>query len=493
MIARFLNRRRRGAAAIMAIAAMIPTTAMFSANVNTAQMTAERRQTQDAADALAIMHGTWTARSLNVISANNVTTAQLLTLAVGAEALEGTLQEFNWTSWGVTIGIYGHAARECTPRNKLEAIFWAGPCFFNHFWVEGEARRARRYIRKTRRTYDPEHGIETAERALKAIEGMNRAIIERFPRTMAEIGREYAKVHGIDDFHFADPCLASTSRNCRRQNTRDGMSLPVADGGGPALRQMCTVMMLGTTPAAGGLSHTGFRARGFPIASGPMRHAGRNGDLMKHINDETRIGRKLHDFWRYYDKNSTRLLYKWGLQSYKRRVGLNFMMRQDRDNPNAFTIRYMAKYGSLCAGQAGRFSGLGPISPFLNTEPPTLWKLDGIDPIQLTRLARPEDMPDSFHILAYSQRKKGERLSDRVLTDRVEDHFGYAQTGVFNPDWADLFSPNWQFRLMPATRLDQPVVAGTKLERQGRPAFADLARAFRAVSDTSSWSRVHAH
>ncbi len=71
-----LGRRRRGAVAVLAVATMVPVTTMLAAHMNAGQMIEDRRQVQDAADALAEMHGAWTARSLNTLSMNNVTTTQ---------------------------------------------------------------------------------------------------------------------------------------------------------------------------------------------------------------------------------------------------------------------------------------------------------------------------------------------------------------------------------------------------------------------------------
>ncbi len=52
MIRQFLSRRRKGAMAMVALAGMVPVTAMMAANINTSQMVDDRRQVQDAADAL---------------------------------------------------------------------------------------------------------------------------------------------------------------------------------------------------------------------------------------------------------------------------------------------------------------------------------------------------------------------------------------------------------------------------------------------------------
>ncbi len=45
-----LARRRRGAVALVAVAAMVPVAGMLTASLNSSQMVDDRRATQDAAD-----------------------------------------------------------------------------------------------------------------------------------------------------------------------------------------------------------------------------------------------------------------------------------------------------------------------------------------------------------------------------------------------------------------------------------------------------------
>ena len=103
---------------MVALAGIVPVTAMMSANLNTSQMVDDRRQVQDAADALAAMHGAWTARALNIISMNNVTAAQLMSVAIGSEALFMTTTELILTAAAAEGHIAGHGATHCPPRSQ---------------------------------------------------------------------------------------------------------------------------------------------------------------------------------------------------------------------------------------------------------------------------------------------------------------------------------------------------------------------------------------
>ena len=300
MIRRFLSRRRKGAMAMVALAGMVPVTAMLAANINTSQMVDDRRQVQDASDALATMHGAWSARALNIISMNNVTSAQLMSVAVGSEALYLTTSEL--TAFAVAAGTYitGHGAFHCPPRTLgpaalVEAVIWTAPCTAWHAGVAVPATLAATRAADINSDFNPRHGIETAKKALAAIDGMNKALARRHPRAMAEIAEDYRVLLDIDDHHFADPCDGPVPNNtCRRTNTGDGMALPLEEAEEDARIQLMAHMRLGST--------TTFIERGFSFGEGPLSHGGSrtNPSLDAHINNITQIGTALYDFKRFY-------------------------------------------------------------------------------------------------------------------------------------------------------------------------------------------------
>jgi hypothetical protein len=502
VVRRALARRRKGAVALLAVAAMIPITGMLSASMNAGQMIDDRRQVQDASDSLALMHQTWAARSLNMISVNNVTTAQLLTVAVGSEALSGALIE-QQIAIGRALGhINTHSNTYCVPGFPYDP--WPGICRGIHGAATipaliAQVRAAIVFFR-----YDPLHGINTSRDALEAIEGMNEAIVRRFPRAMAEIGRDYADELGIDDFHFADPCDPAGGATCASGPTRDGMDLPLEEGGIPARLQLCAAMERGTVAGR----FTSFAERGFPDGEGPMADAGgRDGpDVMEHINDTTRVGRMLFEFKRYYSTNSPIVPYfpfvGSSLPRYYVFAGFtphpaadNLQGEQRRAGPNSFTRKFEGKWRSICAGAdlLAPSINLFGASPIIEAPVPTMWQLSGINPLNPLPPVTPEDMPEPFHALALVQKDKSRRLSAAVLTDQVESHFGYGQAGLYNPDGADLFSAAWRTKLVPAARADAPADLARGLSDRAPAAFRPLARALEPVADTASWERVNAH
>lgn len=303
MIRAFLSRRRKGAMAMVTLAALVPVSAMMSANINTSQMVDDRRQTQDAVDALATMHGTWSARALNIISMNNVTAAQLLSVSVGSEALFFTNNEIIIAAGLASGRIAGHAGQECNyrtppPASILESA-WVATCGTWHTLLTIPAQLAMIRAWDSNSDFDPVHGIKTATKALEAIDGMNTALARRHPRAMAEIAEDYRTLLDINDHHFADPCDGPVPNNtCRQTNTGDGMALPLESAEFAARLRLQTVMKVGTTA-----NDTTFAARGFPRGKGPLDHGGSQTrpKLDQHINNITEIGNTLYEFDRFYD------------------------------------------------------------------------------------------------------------------------------------------------------------------------------------------------
>ncbi len=565
MIVKRMSKRRRGALAMVALAGMVPVSAMMSANLNTSQMIDDRRQTQDAADALATTHGAWTARALNIISMNNVTAAQLLTVAVGSEALILTTTELTGGAIAATGAIKAHEFIHCPPRspfpaNLLEAVVWSGPCVVWHEAVNLPATMAAARAADIKSDFDPIHGVLTARKALQAIDGMNKALAQRHPNAMDEIAKGYHQILDINDHHFADPCNGPYVARCRQTNSTAGMALPLEDAEpGPlgGVAKMMQVMRLGQVSV-----ETTFNTRGFTTPlKGPMLAGGSRTfpELKYHINHVTEIGTALYDFRRFYQSRISHMPRhpttgpgsgtfptflpppdprlpprqfrdrKTNLADIVREAlefadpfnrifltaGRNFPQvlfgfdrhtprgylisrTQRRAGPNAFTNNYELAYGTIMLGAArgdvpidfDLFGGRGVIYA---APVPETFQLPGIEPLNPVPPTEIAGMDDEFYILALTQKELARRLGTAVMTSPVDGHTGYGQAGVFNPDGATLYTQNWQTRLMPATRMDDPVQASRDLGRQATESFDRLAEDLGHVSHRQSWERVHAH
>lgn len=373
-----LKKRRKGAIALLAVASMVPVTAMFAASMNTGQMMDDRRQVQDVSDALANMHGTWTARSLNVITMNNVSATQMMTVAIGSEALEGTLREIEFVAGAALAYITAHGAYHCFPRNKVDVVTFSPVCAANHYYASVPATQAIfgmntfvtpplnlrfppvRGVADVRREYDPQHGVDVSHKAISALQGMNVALVKRFPKSMAEIGKDYVTKLGATDFHFADPCNGDGLENCQKKGQNNGMALPLEEGGLDAQFEFCAAM--GADLYAANIPvpphFTTIRTRGFPLAKGPMSYGGSssNRNVRDFINDETRIGHILKRFKDFYKSNESRLMKHYttygqgGKALDKHPQILNLPLTQNHQKSNSFNRRFLAKVATLCAG-----------------------------------------------------------------------------------------------------------------------------------------------
>lgn len=553
---RWLAKRRKGALAMVALAGMVPVTAMMSANVNTSQMVDDRRQAQDAADALADLHGVWTARALNIISMNNVTTAQLMAVSVGSEALYMTTTELTLGALAANANIVAHGAQHCSVGSADPiSLAWLAFCSAQHAAVSVPANLALARAADINSDFKPLHGIRTAERALEAIDGMNRALATRHARAMREIAEGYHELLEIEDHHFADPCQGTGPEACRQTNSRDGMALPLEPAEILDYTHLAFVAMeRGTTSR-----DSTFQQRGFDRLDGPMRVGGTTTRpmLIEHINHITEIGDSLYEFRRFYQRRHSHMVRRpftgpgtgatpsfpppyepplgprnfvdrsydvadtarnileiavgpteFGLQigrivpllGFDRHPprGYLFQQRQSRTN-NSFHRNFRMLHGSVAMPDVRTviplgLDLLGGTGMVFANAVPEIWRLRDLDAADMA--SPPVDaaaMPDPYRILAFSLREPAERLGTTVFGAPDTDHTGYGQTGVFNPDGASLYSQNWMMRTMPATRLDDPSDASRELGREATAGFDDLAETLGHVGDRTSWRRVNAH
>jgi hypothetical protein len=245
---------------------MVPVTAMIAANTNGGQMVNERRLTQDGADALAAMHATWTARSLNVLAMNAVTETQLLTVAIGSEALAGTLAEIGVAVGTVNAAVGMHIAQFCNTGEPISSAACAG---LNGL-VTLPADIIGGIALAMHVQYRPDHGMDVANRSLRAIEGMNRAIVERLPRAMSEIGADYAR----ETRHRRLPLRRSLRRVAFAELHADQFRRRhvASRRGGERLDHLAAVLPAMDNGARFGF--TTYRARGFGLSGGPMTTGG---------------------------------------------------------------------------------------------------------------------------------------------------------------------------------------------------------------------------
>lgn len=545
-----IARRRKGAVALLTVVAMVPATTMLTASINSGQMIDDKRRTQDAADALASMHQTWAARSLNIISMNNVSAAQLTSVAVAAEALDHTMLELNRRAWGTLawIGWHSFGIPLLGGGYCYGNIFtWVPYCSANHYQGSKPAWTAIGYTNAVRESYATAETVRLSHDALSAIGAMNEALVSRFPTAVRQIADDYKAVYRIDDYHFLDACTEA-EYGCTAGRTTDGMMLPVERREALTTAERCHAMHFGNSLAGEsgllpnvfadlGLSVEGrhrrsFDARGFRFGEGPLTHGGsdRYPHLREHILNTVTVHAglfsRIDEAFDLYKDTYEVLPFVTSWVSWDTLPEeINVQGTQSKDD-NSFTRRFNWKLLSAClplghqdldevsnvggaASWLARIVGqseaalLVDMYRMLYEGPrPEAWWPEGRDlrtPIR-TSIA---DMGDAYKVLVVTSKntdkrrwgfdRTGDRLGDYVLKNEVTQHYGYAQAGLFNPDGADFYTQNWQYRLMPADRLDRPSGVAEELRDRAPQAFENLASALANVRTMASWGKINAH
>ena len=479
---KFLRADDRGSVGLVGLLALVPITLILLTAMNTGQASHEKRHIQDAADAIVMSHQAWAARSLNVIAMNQVAATQLTAVAIGAEALDESLNILRIYSGGAILYIAGHAAGHC-PRFKLWPAILA--CFAQHALEASEAVRALTYVSRTKSRYRLSEVIALSHRSLRALDETNAEIIARFPRAMQDATQAFADRAGLEDWYFYDACVGRGIRQCQRSPTKGGKTLPIHDGGASGMFELCQALSFGTLNG-----RTGFLARGFPLSRGPLTFGGSPArpNLMRHINEESQIGRRLESFYNWYQR-SVLVTFPKGVDRFPQ--GLNLPFKQQANGTNIFTVLFQTKHADVCLNNA--IPNVPFIGGGLRAPVPKIWMANDIGPLERVTLKRPEQMPDDFHTLVGVTAQRKDRFGQSHFERPPRRGYAYAQAGLINRSSADMFSAAWEMRLMESSELDAPRPVARDFERNAAQSFRDFVKLLDAVDGQSGWERVNAH
>lgn len=478
----FLRADDRGGVGLLGLLALVPISLILLTAMNTGQASHEKRHVQDAADAIVMSHQAWAARSLNVISMNQVAATQLTAVAIGAEALEEALTNLERHA-GLAIGhIVIHAGSHC-PRFKLWPAVLA--CFAQHAFEASEAVSAMSYVSRTRSRYRPSEVVRLSHRSLRALDETNAEIIARFPRAMQDAAQAFADRAGLEDWYFYEACVGRGIRQCQRSPTKGGKTLPIHDGGATGLFELCQALSLGAFNG-----RTGFMARGFPLGRGPLTYGGSPArpDLMRHINEETQIGDRLQSFYDWYDR-SLLVAFPKGVDEFP--SALNLPFKQQADGNNVFTVLFRLKHADVCLNNA--IPNIPLIGGGLRAPLPKIWMANDIGPVERISLKRPEQMPDDFHTFVGVTAQRKDRFGQSHFERPPRRGYAYAQAGLINRSSADMFSAAWEMRLMESSELDPAGPVARDFERNAAQSFREFVKLLNAVDGSSGWERVNAH
>jgi hypothetical protein len=474
--------------------------------VDTGDAILRKTRLQQAADSAAISQAEWSARSLNVISMNNVAQTQLHTTRiigaslhtyalqaeaktayVEAQLLIETGKVNNWNvQWCKTkIGCLYSAPITATWMTGMGVyqgflLYNAGVVVYKH-WIK----------------YEPMNGYEYSHSAFEAIYEMDDYLLdEERANDFGAASFELAEYHGAENLYTFGG-QGCSDRKCG-DNNPIGMGVPATKGSfspsasdllnaGSIAKQFCDASKKGTPSQTSRLGYAGYQGgrlngspgRGYPTGRGPWMHSGGE-TAFKHVNDETKMARyvgNLDDLWRdapwpgFYGSGMAghpgperpiaqqkTWLKKWPPD------GSN---RQSM-NSNAF-LEMSEKLDDLYCSTFGvggavldqikvldSFPSLGILPNFARMTPRPVG-LKGMQNAASALGSTPssllERFTDSRYMSVFTVARDEGKISLPDQDDKISI-YAYSQAQIYNPSAPDLYSQNWRARLVQASFLN---------------------------------------
>lgn len=507
---RRFGKDERGAAAFLMVCGMVPLVLLVFFMVNTAKSINDKNRTQDAADAIALVHATETARALNTISMNQVTLTQTFAVAVNTSSLNNALV-INGAMILFNAAEIIRYAKRCDDLAKAaaaasvilapiaDAIGKAAGLACTITMIPEGTQLAGQGIRTFRigNTYSPRDTFDVAKRALLAANAMNKETIDRFPGTIQSAVSPIGRSAKVTDFYFDESCVRGLASSCDSGNKRQGMELPIERGdsiASAANAHFCGALYFGTGGIAGqGLLNGSYIKRGFPSNRGPARSGNSpNIALDKHVNSRTGIGRLLQD-----TDNTARSI-RWK-SSWAGRFGQPYPRRQTQTS-NLFFDFVTAQTGIKCSGVGNVLPVddiLGAFSMITFGLILTVPKFDVYHTVDVGLVPKILPSIDSFSEaykpLAFVFRKPNARWAPELFKPPKPGFYAYAQAIAYNPDEIGLYSQNWAARLIAAKKMDNLSPILNRMSSKASSSFDNLRERMAKVTDMTGWREINAH
>lgn len=319
-----LHRDQNGHYTFIALVGAIPFLFLFVQIINLGSASLDNARAQNAADAMAQSHAAWTARSLNIVSMNNVTMSQAAVVGANSAALHGAITELTVRSTVSLASVGVNYNRACVPLIRLSKIPYVGAafaamaalCTAEHAAASAPAIASIKKAWDIHRDYNPAHGVKTANRTIRTLSAMNTRIIERAPEEIGRQLEELARIHGLQAWYVHRDCTKQ-GVICGQAEGRQGLPLPLEQSN-LAVPEMCMLALgsdnpmlslLGGLPGLGDLrsvlGYDTFDQRSIPSQSGPDTWGGSRQYryVPDNIVSETSISQYLHGYDDFYRRN----------------------------------------------------------------------------------------------------------------------------------------------------------------------------------------------
>jgi hypothetical protein len=428
---------------------------------NAGQLSLDKIRVQNGADVAAMVHADWTARALNTMSMNNVALSQnLVALVASASVVEAELD-------------LGARALETGSAILAASAVCQGfpPCVAYYVARAAPAFATAAQLYDYERRYEARKGVNVARSTIEALNRMNDDLVRSMPRVAGDAIRASLGPNDIDAVFVHKPC--ETGDGCGGAGSL-GRDLPV-DTGARALAylELCDAAENGSD----GRSRLNYEKLGYPRDKGPLKAGGSRDTAVKdYISRETGLGLIYQQFYAAYPFP----------EPYLGTTVPPLFIEPQTLASNDFTLKFDRNWKLACfGGVAGGVLGLGSVVP-------TPYGIRGALPGVGALGSRFEDA-DDFKILAIAARKRRRMAVVDLFEQAMDTDYAYAQSWVFNPSSADLYTQDWQGQSSPATFMDRPAEVAGAMQGRAPGDFRDLQSLFRRSGNADAFKAVNQH
>jgi hypothetical protein len=331
---------------------------------------------------------------------------------------------------------------------------------------------------------------------------MNDNLVEALPGRVGRIATNTLAQNDVNSLFFYPPCSGTSGCNGARSPIQ-GSSLPV-HGRGLGFAELCKAASEGSD----GKQRLNFDKLGYPSNKGPYTGGGSssNPHVKDYISKETGVagvslGRALQLFKEAYPYPEP----WWG-------TGSSPLYEEDQsEDENEFTRKMDTVWNSVCGSVTsavisvvdGLLGGvLGDVMPqpyVLGRDSSAgniaidLGNLFGASSFLGTFSAACVQLPKDFQFLAYAARGTHSRISVGIYESALPGDYAYGQSCVYNPQSFDLYTQNWQAKMMPAKHMDDPDSVLSALDTRGPDEFSALVNALKRAGNTDAFQVINVH
>lgn len=422
-----------GQVVVILIISLLTMVLTVSLIFNTGQQIHWKTQTQNAIDSSVISHGTNVARSLNVMSANNVAITQAFTLNVMMASLVPELTASTYKAFeGITS--YTEGIATYCPQAVWPNFFAIAMCIANSVALA----RMLYILEKLEDIWDQigsflnPSKVEEAHAVVQALESMNTQLYHNFSSTASNMATRLGHLNNLDEAPvFIGGGAYYENKGDVRARSNHATLLPIEktttiESGVPPV--------LSTPIGAGvqdlGLCITGykgspinfpkafwnFQAHGYPIGTGPFP-IGRdefNAVIERQVDNIEEMPEEIPGF-SFFD------------------------VEDDTDFEDIVNFYYP----SMCSLQ--RLMQVVAFVP-LPSDKFTLYKAS------LPVIVNTSEANPAWAIFGIARKEQSTGfLGKDLFQNPIQGHYAYAQAEVYNPVWYDLYTQDWTVKMQPAS------------------------------------------